>query len=140
VPTAPSSSESVELGDEPTQLRRLADATEARLHRAQEEKEQATEALKQEKEEALEKLRVAQKEKSEIRAMFEENKEKIQEEKDQLLAEKIVVKEAVTRALRSVSGLAQEEPESTEMQVGKLVEGHSTASSKSNRVRNPSST
>jgi hypothetical protein len=29
VPTVPSSTESVELGDEPTQLRRLADATEA---------------------------------------------------------------------------------------------------------------
>jgi hypothetical protein len=39
VPTAPSSSEIAELGDEPTQLRRLADATEARLHRVQEEKE-----------------------------------------------------------------------------------------------------
>jgi hypothetical protein len=33
-----------------------------------------------------------------------------------------VIKEAVTRALRSVLGLAQEEPESTEMQVGKLAE------------------
>jgi hypothetical protein len=122
VSTVPSSSEIVELGDEPTQLRRLADATEARLHRVQEEKEQATEALKQEKEEALEKLRVAQQEKDEIRAKFEEDKEKMQKEKDQLLAEQTVVKEAVTRALRSVSGLAQEEEESTEIQVGKLAE------------------
>jgi hypothetical protein len=39
VSTAPSSSEGVELGDEPTQLRRLADATTARLRRVQEEKE-----------------------------------------------------------------------------------------------------
>jgi predicted nucleic acid-binding Zn-ribbon protein len=100
----------------------LADATEARLRRVQEEKEQATEALKQEKEEALEKLRVAQQEKDEIRAKFEEDKEKIQKEKDQLLAEQIVVREAVTRALRSVSGLAQMEEETTESQVGKLVE------------------
>jgi hypothetical protein len=92
VSTAPSSTESVELGDEPTQLRRLADATEARLRRVQEEKEQATEALKQEKEEALEKLRVAQQEKDEIRVKFEEDKEKIQKEKDQLLAEQTVVK------------------------------------------------
>jgi hypothetical protein len=99
VPTAPSSTENVELGDEPTQLRRLADATEVRLHRAQEEKEQATEALKKEKEEVLEKLQVAQKEKDELRAMFEEDKEKIQKEKDQLLTEQIGVKEAVTRAL-----------------------------------------
>jgi hypothetical protein len=36
-----------ELGDEPAQLHRLADATEARLRRAQEETEQATQALKQ---------------------------------------------------------------------------------------------
>jgi hypothetical protein len=54
--------------------------------------------------------------------MFEEDKAKIQKEKDQLLAEKTVVKEAVTKSLRSVSGLAQEEEESTEMQVGKLAE------------------
>jgi hypothetical protein len=33
VPTAPSSSQTTELGDEPTQLRRLVDATEARLQR-----------------------------------------------------------------------------------------------------------
>jgi len=41
--------------------------------------------------------------------MFEEDKEKIQKEKDQLLAQQIGVKEAVTRALHSVSGLAQME-------------------------------
>jgi hypothetical protein len=33
VSTASSSSEGVELGDEPTQLRRIADATEAHLRR-----------------------------------------------------------------------------------------------------------
>jgi trimethylamine:corrinoid methyltransferase-like protein len=78
--------------------------------------------LKKEKEEVLEQLRVAQKEKDEIRAMFEEENAKVQKEKDQLLAEKTAIKEAVTKALRSVSGLAQEEEESTEIQVGKLVE------------------
>ena len=45
----------------------------------------------------------------------------MQEEKDQLLAEKTMVKEAVTRELRFVSSLAQEEPKSTEMQVGKII-------------------
>jgi phosphopantetheinyl transferase (holo-ACP synthase) len=63
-----------------------------------------------------------EKEKDEIWAMFEEDKAKIQKEKDQLLAEQTAVKEAVTKALRSVSGLAQEEEESVEIQVGKLVE------------------
>jgi hypothetical protein len=41
------------LGDEPTQLRRLEDATEARFQRAWEEKEKATKALKKEKYEVL---------------------------------------------------------------------------------------
>jgi hypothetical protein len=54
--------------------------------------------------------------------MFEEDKAKIQKEKDQLLAEKTAVKEAVTKELRFVSGLAQEELDSVEMQVGKLAE------------------
>jgi hypothetical protein len=39
VPTVPSLLETVELGDEPTQLRRLEYAIEARLQRVQEEKE-----------------------------------------------------------------------------------------------------
>jgi len=65
------------LGDEPTQLRRLIDATEARLHRVQEEKKQATKALKKEKEEALEKLQVVQQEKDELRVKFEGDKEKM---------------------------------------------------------------
>jgi hypothetical protein len=50
----PTMSQIAELGDEPTQLRRLADAIEAQLQKAQEEKEKAIEALKQEKEEVLE--------------------------------------------------------------------------------------
>jgi len=54
------------LGDEPTQLCILVDAIETRLHRVQEEKEQAKKALNQEKEEVLEKLQVAQQEKSKI--------------------------------------------------------------------------
>jgi hypothetical protein len=39
VSTAPSSSEGIEVGDEPAQLCKLADATEAHLHCVQEEKE-----------------------------------------------------------------------------------------------------
>jgi hypothetical protein len=77
--------------------------------------------LKQEKEEIQEQLRTAQKEKDELRTMFEEDKEKIQKEKDQLLTEEIGVKEAVTRALRSVLGFTQMEEEIVESQVGMLV-------------------
>jgi phosphopantetheinyl transferase (holo-ACP synthase) len=85
-------------------------------------KDPPIEALKQEKKEILDQLQVAQKEKNEIWAKFEQNNAKIQEEKDQLLAEKTAVKEAVTKTLRYVSGLAQKKLKLTDMQVGKLVE------------------
>jgi len=49
VSTMPPPLEGAELGDEPSQLRRLGDSTEDHLRRVQEEKEQATEALKKEK-------------------------------------------------------------------------------------------
>jgi hypothetical protein len=82
---------------------------------------------KQEKEEVLEKLRVAryyvtayENEKDEFWEMLEEDKEKIQREKDQLLAEQTTVKEVVNKALLSMPGLAQEEQESVEIQVAKL--------------------
>jgi hypothetical protein len=103
-------------------LRRLAYATEVQLHQAQEEKEQAIKALKKENEKALEKLRVMQQEKDYIRAKFEEDKEKIQKEKDQLLIEHIGVREVVTRQLLSMMGLAQMEEETIKIQVRKLVE------------------
>jgi hypothetical protein len=61
--------------------------------------------LKQEKEEALEKLRLHNKRKMTLGRSSKEDKEKIQKEKDQLLAEKTVVREAVTRALHSCAGL-----------------------------------
>jgi hypothetical protein len=59
--------------------------------------------LKQAKEEALEQRRFAQQEKDDLQAKFEEDREQIQKEKEQLLAEQIGVKEVVTRALHSVS-------------------------------------
>jgi hypothetical protein len=54
--------------------------------------------------------------------MLMENNEKIQKEKGHLLAEKTAIKEAMTKALRVVSCLAQEEEESAKIQVGKLAE------------------
>jgi len=47
--TAPSSLKTVELGDEPAQLRRLVDVIEVQLHRSQEEKDKSIESLNQEK-------------------------------------------------------------------------------------------
>jgi predicted nucleic acid-binding Zn-ribbon protein len=112
----------VELGDEPAQLRILADATEAQLQKFQEEKEKATEALKQEKEEVLEKLRVAryhvtayENEKEEFQAMIQEEKSQLQREKEKLLAGRATVKEVVNKSCHSISGIAQEEQESVEV-------------------------
>jgi hypothetical protein len=75
------------LGDEPTQLCRLADAIETRLCPIHEEKKNATEAFMHEKEEVLEKPRVVHQDKYDLWAKFEEDKEQIQKEKDQLLVE-----------------------------------------------------
>jgi hypothetical protein len=58
VSTTSLSSGGIEVGDEPTQLSRIAKLTEAHLHRVHEEKEQATKTLKWEKEESLEQRRV----------------------------------------------------------------------------------
>jgi hypothetical protein len=75
------------LGDEPSQLRRLADSTEDCLRRVQEEKEHATKALKHAKEEAIEKIWVSQQEKDDLQVNFAEDREQIQKDKEQLLAE-----------------------------------------------------
>jgi chromosome segregation ATPase len=122
VSTAPPPSEETELGDEPAQLHRIADATEAHLRHVQEEKEQATEALKQVQEEVIEKRRVAQQEKDDLQAKFTEDRAQIQQEKEQLLAEQVRVKEAVNRALHSVTGLEKRKEDPVENQVAKLVE------------------
>jgi hypothetical protein len=76
--TAPPPSDETELGDEPAQLRRIADATEARLRHVQEEKDQATMALKQAQEEVIEKCRVVQQEKVSLQMKFEQEKVQIQ--------------------------------------------------------------
>jgi hypothetical protein len=82
VSTAPPPSDETELGDEPAQLRRIADVTEARLCHVQEEKEQATVALKQAQEEVIEQCRVVQQEKDDLQIKFEEDKVQIQQEKE----------------------------------------------------------
>jgi parvulin-like peptidyl-prolyl isomerase len=95
VSTAPLPSKAPELGDEPTQLRRLANAAEAHLRRTQEETEHATEALKQVQTVVIEQRRAAQQEKVSLQTKFEEEKSQIQQEKEKLLAEQLRVKEVV---------------------------------------------
>jgi ribosome assembly protein YihI (activator of Der GTPase) len=80
-------SEEIEMGDEPAQLRKIVDATEAHLRHVQEEKEWATEALKQVQEEVIEKLWVAQQEKDDLQVKFAEDRVQIQQEKEHFLTE-----------------------------------------------------
>jgi hypothetical protein len=63
VSTAPLPSGELELGDESAQLRRVTDAAEARLRRAKEEVEKATQALKQVQGVLIEQRRVAEQKK-----------------------------------------------------------------------------
>jgi hypothetical protein len=122
VSIAPPPSEETELGDEPAQLCRLADATEVHLRRVEEEKEHATKALKQVQEEDMEQHQVAQQEKDALQAKFIEDRAQIQQDKEQLIAKQVGVKEAINRALCSVTGLEQKEEDPVESQVAKLVE------------------
>jgi hypothetical protein len=66
------------LGDEPTQLHKLADVTEAHLGQAEAEKYQATMDLKQSQEEMVEERWVSQKEKNDLQTKFGEAKAQIQ--------------------------------------------------------------
>jgi hypothetical protein len=110
------------LGDDPTQLHRLVDAVEARLRHTQQETVQATQALKQVQGVIVEQHRVAEQEKVALRAKFEEEKVQMQQEKEQLLAEQLEVKEAVNRALRSVTVLEIKAEDRVMHQVEQLAE------------------
>jgi hypothetical protein len=101
----PLQSGELELGDEQAQLRQLVDAIEAHLHRIQEAIAQDTQDLKQVEGIIVEQRRVAEQEKVSLQAKFEEDKAQMQQEKEQLLAEKLKLKEAINKALHSVEGL-----------------------------------
>jgi hypothetical protein len=53
----------------------------------------------------VEQRRIAEKENVSLQTKFEEEKAQIQQEKEQLLAEQLEVKEAVNKALLSMTGL-----------------------------------
>jgi hypothetical protein len=118
----PPPSEEPELGDEPSQIYRIVDAIEAFLRRVQEEKEQAMVALKQEQEEMVEKRLFAQQEKDNLHTKFEEERAQVKQEREKFLVEQLRVKEAVIRALRSVTGLEKKVEEPVEQQVVQLAE------------------
>jgi uncharacterized protein YabN with tetrapyrrole methylase and pyrophosphatase domain len=110
------------LGDEPTQLHRLADIVEARLRRAQEQIEQATQALKKVQGILVEQCNAAEHEKISLQVNFDEEKSQMWQEKEQFLMEQLKVKEAVNRALRSVTILEIKAEDRVMQQVELLVE------------------
>jgi septal ring factor EnvC (AmiA/AmiB activator) len=122
VPTTPPPPKELDLGDEPAQLRKIADVTKACRCCMKEEKEQATMDLKQAQEEIIEQRRVAQQEKDNLQTKFEENKAQIQQEKEKLCAEQVRVKKVVNKELRSMAVLEQMEEDPVVNQVMKIVE------------------
>jgi hypothetical protein len=103
VSTAPLPSGTPELGDEPAQLHRIVDTVEARLRRAQEEIAQATQALAQVQKDLEDHRSTAEKENLALQEKWDEEKEALQKNKEQLLAEQLEVWERVHNALRSVT-------------------------------------
>jgi hypothetical protein len=63
-----------------------------------------------------------QQEKDTLQAKFEEDREKIQKEKEKFLAKQIGIEEAVNRSFHSVTSLEKKAEEPIERQVMKLVE------------------
>jgi hypothetical protein len=101
---------------------RLADTVEAHLRRAQEETEQATQALMQVQGVLVEQRRAAEQEKISLQAKFDEEKAQLQQGKEQLLTEQLEVKEAVNRALFSVTVIEIKTEDQVTKQVDQLAE------------------
>ena len=110
------------MGDESVHLYKIDDTVEVHPQHDQEEKEQATQALKHAHEEIIEQCQAAQQEKEVIQEKFDKECAKIQKEKEQLLAKKILIEEEVKRSFRSMTSLKHKAKEPIECQVMKLVE------------------
>jgi VIT1/CCC1 family predicted Fe2+/Mn2+ transporter len=88
---------------------RLLTQSKYAFEKAQEETTQATQALKKAQEEIIEATSsCATREGHALQEKFEEDRAKIQKEKEQLLAKQIGIEEAVNRAFLSVTGLETE--------------------------------
>jgi hypothetical protein len=122
VSTAPLPSGTPELGDEPTQLHRIVDTVEAHLRRAQEETTQATQDLAQVQKDLEDHRSTAEKEKLTLQEKWDEEKAALQKNKEQLLVEKLEVRERVHSALRSVTVIEVKTEERVPQQVAQLEE------------------
>jgi hypothetical protein len=101
--TMPLSAGTPEIGDKQAQLHRIADTVEARLRWAQEETMQATQALVKAQEDHLEQRSTVKRKKLTLQERFDKEKSQLHKEKEQLLVEKLEIKEMVHRALRYVT-------------------------------------
>jgi VIT1/CCC1 family predicted Fe2+/Mn2+ transporter len=110
------------VGDESVQLRKIADTIVVCLRHTQEEKAQATQALKKAREEIIEQCQAAQQEKNALQEKFEEDREKIQKEKENLLAKQVGIEEIVNISFHFMTGLEKKIEEPIEHQVMKLAE------------------
>jgi chromosome segregation ATPase len=122
VSTVPLTIETIGTGDEPTQLRQIAEKVEARLRRAQEDTAQATQALAQVQSAHIVQQRKEEQEQLALQVKWEEEKAQLQQSKDQLLAEQLEVQERVHRALRSVTVIEVKIEERVPQQVAQLEE------------------
>jgi transcriptional regulator of met regulon len=110
------------LGHELAQIHCLADTVKAHLQRAQEETSQATHALTQVQGVLVEKRSATEQENLALQAKFDEEKAQLQEEKEQLLAKQLKVKEAVNREMLSVTVLEIKAEDRVARQVNQLAE------------------
>jgi hypothetical protein len=94
-----------EEGNEPVQLCQIANMVEVCLQKVWEEIAHATQALNKKQKGIIEQHQAAQQEKDTLQEKFEEERVKIQKEKEQLLAKQIGIEKAVNKAFRSMTGL-----------------------------------
>jgi hypothetical protein len=78
--------------------------------------------LKQVQGDILEQCIIEEHEKVSLQSNFEVEKSQMQQEKEQLIAEKIEVNEEVNGSLRSMTGLELQAKDQVMHQVGKLIE------------------
>jgi hypothetical protein len=97
------------VGDESVQLCKIADIVEVCFRHDQEEKAQATHTLKKAQKEIIEQRQAAQQEKNALQEKFEEDRAKIQKEKEKFLTKQIGIEEAVNKAFHSVIGLEKKD-------------------------------
>jgi hypothetical protein len=103
VSTASLSARASKLGDEPSQLHHIIDIVESHLRQAQEETVQATQALAQVQGDLVGQRSNVEQENLSLQANWDEEKEQLQQSEEQLLVEKLEVKEMVHRELSSVT-------------------------------------